>query len=438
VKQEATMPFYRAVGQIPRKRHTQFRRPDGGLYAEELMGAEGFSAESALLYHRHAPTAIVDSALWDVPGDAPTAANRPLLPRHLVTHKLDAAGADAVTGRQPLLANGDVRIGYVVATVPSPLYRNSVGDECVYIEAGAAVVETTFGALAVGAGDYVVIPASTVHRWLPAQSDPLRLLAIEATGHIGPPKRYLSARGQHLESSPYCERDLRGPAQPLLAVDPEETGRPAGHQAGAAFSARHAAGAGPTYEVLVRHRAGGSRVTYARHPFDVVGWDGCLYPYAFNIGDFEPITGRLHQPPPVHQTFEGPNFVICSFVPRKVDYHPQAIAVPYNHHNVDSDEVLFYTGGGYEARKGSGIGQGSISLHPAGLTHGPQPGAVERSLGADRFDEWAVMVDTFRPLELGPAAAACEDPGYAWTWAGGRQGVSDNLAPSPEGQPDQS
>jgi homogentisate 1,2-dioxygenase len=172
--------------------------------------------------------------------------------------------------------------------------------------------------------------------------------------------------------------------------------------------------------VLVRHRAGGSRVTYARHPFDVVGWDGCLYPYAFNIGDFEPITGRVHQPPPVHQTFEGPNFVVCSFVPRKVDYHPQAIPVPYNHHNVDSDEVLFYTGGNYEARRGSGIGQGSISLHPAGLTHGPQPGAVERSLGAESFDELAVMVDTFRPLELGAAAATCEDPGYAWTWAGGR------------------
>jgi homogentisate 1,2-dioxygenase len=161
-------------------------------------------------------------------------------------------------------------------------------------------------------------------------------------------------------------------------------------------------------------------VTYARHPFDVVGWDGCLYPYAFNIGDFEPITGRVHQPPPVHQTFEGPNFVVCSFVPRKVDYHPQAVPVPYNHHNVDSDEVLFYTGGSYEARKGSGIGQGSISLHPAGLTHGPQPGAVERSLGAEFFDELAVMVDTFRPLELGAAAAACEDPGYPWTWAGGR------------------
>jgi homogentisate 1,2-dioxygenase len=432
------MPYYRAVGRIPRKRHTQFRRPDGGLYAEELMGVEGFSAESALLYHRHPPTAILDSAVWETPGDAPTAANRPLLPRHLVTHKLDAGpAADAVTGRQLLLGNADVRIGYVAATAPSPLYRNAVGDECVYVESGAGVVETSFGALAVGSGDYVVIPTSAIHRWLPSGPDPLRLLTIEATGHIGPPKRYLSAKGQHLESAPYCERDLRGPTEPLLAEEYTGEQIPAESEAGGSAGAGGAGGVGWTsapgggphspdgasgVEVLVRHRAGGSRVTYARHPFDVVGWDGCLYPYVFNIGDFEPITGRVHQPPPVHQTFEGPNFVVCSFVPRKVDYHPQAIPVPYNHHNVDSDEVLFYTGGSYEARKGSGIGQGSISLHPAGLTHGPQPGAVERSLGAQAFDELAVMVDTFRPLELGAAAAVCEDPGYAWTWAGGRPG----------------
>ena len=171
-------------------------------------------------------------------------------------------------------------------------------------------------------------------------------------------------------------------------------------------------------DVLVRHRTGTTPLTYANHPFDVVGWDGCLYPYAFNVADFEPITGRVHQPPPVHQTFEGPNFVICSFVPRKVDYHPLSIPVPYNHANVDSDEVLFYTGGNYEARKGAGIEQGSISLHPSGFTHGPQPGSVERALGVEAFDELAVMVDTFRPLALAEAGLACEDAGYAWTWAG--------------------
>ena len=405
------MPYYRAVGEIPPKRHTQFRRPDGGLYSEELMGVEGFSADSALLYHTHLPTAIVDSQVWE-PLDAQrsaTSPNHPLKPRHFQTHKLDASGLDAVTGRHLLLGNNDVRLSYVAADTASPLYRNAVGDECVYVESGVGVVETSFGALAVGQGDYVLLPTSTIHRWIPdaasaAAGQPLRLFVIEATGHITPPKRYLSAKGQFLESSPYCERDLRAPAAPLVVEDEEGV------------------------EVLVRHRAGGTRLTYAKHPFDVVGWDGCLYPYAFNIADFEPLTGRVHQPPPVHQTFEGPNFVICSFVPRKVDYHPLSIPVPYNHHNVDSDEVLFYTGGNYEARRGSGIGQGSISLHPSGLTHGPQPGAVERSIGVDFFDELAVMVDTFRPLEIGTQAAACEDSAYAWTWSRNGNGNGDSGA----------
>ncbi|GAA2059960.1 homogentisate 1,2-dioxygenase [Catenulispora yoronensis] len=396
------MPFYRAVGEIPRKRHTQFRRPDGALYSEELMGVEGFSSDSALLYHHGLPTAIVDSAEWEPPGPIESAApNRPLKPRHFMTHKLDGSGLDAVTGRHLLLGNGDVRLSYVAATEASPLYRNAIGDECVYVESGSGVVETSFGALEVGQGDYVILPTSTIHRWVPspdAAGEPLRLFVIEATGHIGPPKRYLSAKGQFLESSPYCERDLRSPSEPLRT-------------------------AGEDVEVLVRHRSGGTRLTYAHHPFDVVGWDGCLYPYAFNIADFEPLTGRVHQPPPVHQTFEGPNFVICSFVPRKVDYHPLSIPVPYNHHNVDSDEVLFYTGGNYEARRGSGIGQGSISLHPSGLTHGPQPGAAERSIGVEFFDELAVMVDTFRPLEIGEGGTACEDPAYAWTWSGRHAGA---------------
>jgi homogentisate 1,2-dioxygenase len=216
---------------------------------------------------------------------------------------------------------------------------------------------------------------------------------VQATSHIGPPRRYLSPRGQFLESAPYCERDLRGPAEPLRAE-------------------------GSDVDVLVRHRAGTSVLTYADHPFDVVGWDGCLYPYAFNVADFEPITGRVHQPPPVHQVFEGANFVICNFVPRKVDYHPLAVPVPYYHSNVDSDEVMFYVDGDYEARKGSGIGKGSISLHPGGHSHGPQPGAVERSLGVEFFDELAVMVDTFRPLALGEGGTAVDDGRYAWSWSG--------------------
>ncbi|MEV4311355.1 homogentisate 1,2-dioxygenase [Actinocrispum sp. NPDC049592] len=385
------MPYYRQVGEIPRKRHTQFRAPDGRLYAEELMGVEGFSSDSALLYHRNLPTAIVNAV--QVADERSTSPNLPLKPRHFRSQDLkwDApAEVDAVTGRRLLFGNADVKICFVAATQPSPLYRNAAGDELLYVQTGTAVVETIYGALTVGDGDYVVIPTSCTYRVVPG--DDLRLLVLEATGHIGPPKRYLSAKGQFLEHSPYCERDLRGPTEPLL-VDGEDV------------------------DVFVRHRAGVTRFTYANHPFDVVGWDGALYPWAFNIRDFEPITGRVHQPPPVHQTFEGPNFVVCSFCPRKVDYHPLAVPVPYNHANVDSDELMFYVGGDYEARKGSGIGLGSLSLHPSGCTHGPQPGAVEASLGAERFDETAVMVDTFRPLELGEAADACEDPRYAWSWA---------------------
>jgi homogentisate 1,2-dioxygenase len=385
------MPYYRSVGTVPPKRHTQFRQPDGGLYAEELMGQEGFSSDSSLLYHRYPPTAIVAAEEYSPPA-VRRLPNQPLKPRHLQTHKLDSGGTDPILGRARLLANDDCRISYVVADRPSPLYRNATGDECVYVEAGSARIESTFGAFEMDTGDYVIIPTSVIHRIVPTGDTPLRTLVIEATGHIGPPKRYLSVRGQFLEHAPYCERDLRAPVEPLL-VD------------------------GTEVEVYVQHRRGWTRYRYANHPFDVVGWDGCLYPWAFSIRDFEPITGRIHQPPPAHQTFEGPNFVVCSFVPRKVDYHPLAIPVPYNHHNVDSDEMIFYTGGSYEARRGSGIDQGSISLHPSGFTHGPQPGAVERAIGVEYFDELAVMVDTFRPLDLCEPALACEDTGYAWTWS---------------------
>ena len=388
------MPYYRSVGEVPRKRHTQFRKPDGSLYAEELMGVEGFSSDSALLYHRHAPTAIVDAVALDE-SEQRLVANHPLKPRHFKTHKLDVASADIVTGRQLLLGNEDVRISYVVADSPSPLYRNAAGDELVYVEAGAATLETVFGVLNVSAGDYVVLPTSTTHRWVPSAVEPLRALVTEARGHVGPPRRYLAAKGQFLEHAPYCERDLRGPTEPNVVDDAEA-------------------------EVLVRHRTGLTQYTYAHHPFDVIGWDGCLYPYAFSIHDFEPITGRLHQPPPVHQTFEGPGFVVCSFVPRMFDYHPQAIPAPYNHANVDSDEVLFYTQGEFMSRKGAGIEVGSISLHPSGHIHGPQPGSVEASIGKASTEEYAVMIDTFRPLSIGAAATACEDTGYAWTWSGGR------------------
>ncbi|MES9537870.1 cupin domain-containing protein [Actinomadura sp. NPDC000600] len=401
------MAHYRRVGHVPPKRHTQHRHSGEGsgeerLYFEELMGEEGFSSDSSLLYHREIPSAIVDSRAWDVP-DQTTTPNHPLRPRHLKLHELFPKEAwsetDVVTGRRVILGNGDVRLSYVVAAADSPLYRNSTGDEIVYVESGTATVETIFGTVRAEQGDYVVIPTSTTHRWLPTGDQPLRAYAIEATGHVAPPKRYLSRYGQFLESAPYCERDLHGPGEPLLVE-------------------------GADVDVLVKHRTSrgitGTRLTYARHPFDVLGWDGCLYPFTFSVHDFEPITGRVHQPPPVHQVFEGHNFVVCNFVPRKVDYHPLSIPVPYYHSNVDSDEIMFYCGGDYEARKGSGIGQGSVSVHPGGLAHGPQPGAYERSIGVEFFDELAVMVDTFRPLELGEGGLACEDEAYAWTWAGRR------------------
>jgi homogentisate 1,2-dioxygenase len=395
------MPYYRVAGEIPRKRHIQFRGPDGGLYAEELMGEEGFSADSSLLYHQHPPTAIVKSeGVHDAAADARLVPNHPLLPRHYRTQDL-TSGGDLVLGRQLLMANDDVRISFSAAGADSELYRNSTGDEAVYIRSGSATFESVYGSIAAGAGDYVIVPRGTIHRWLPGPGG-LHALVVEARGHIRPPKRYLSQFGQFLEHAPYSERDLRGADGPLLRD-------------------------GEDVPVIVRNAGGLTRLTYAFHPFDVVGWDGYLYPYAFNIADFEPIVKRTHAPPPVHQTFEGPNFVICSFCPRPLDFHPESVPIPYNHHNVDSDEMMYYVAGDYSARKGSGVGLGSITLHPSGFTHGPQPGAVEAVIrgvaeGKNTTDETAVMIDTFRPLQLATAASAAEDPGYAWSWANAARG----------------
>jgi homogentisate 1,2-dioxygenase len=396
------MAYYRSVGSVPPKRHTQHRDPDGALYFEELMGEEGFSSDSSLLYHRNIPSAIRDARTWALP-DQRTTPNTPLLPRHLVLPALfadsDPSTVDAVTGRRLVLGNADVRISYVVAGAVSPFYRNAIGDECIYVESGTATVETVFGSFDVSRGDYVILPRATTPRWLPIGDAAVKLYCIEANSHIAPAKRYLSRFGQLLEHAPYCERDLHAPAEPLL-------------------------GEGENIEVYLKHRDStglvGTVHVVPHHPFDVVGWDGCLYPYVFNVANYEPITGRIHQPPPAHQVFEGFNFVVCNFVPRKVDYHPLSIPVPYYHSNVDSDEIMFYCGGNYEARKGSGIGQGSVSVHPGGHSHGPQPGAYERSIGVHYFDELAVMVDTFRPLELGEGGQAADDGKYAWSWSGGR------------------
>jgi homogentisate 1,2-dioxygenase len=395
------MAYYRRVGEVPRKRHSRFPNGEGGLHNEELMGQQGFSSSSSLLYHLHSPTAIVAAEKVDdptvgapsiegSPGRGQPLDNRPLLPRHFRTHRLDARG-DTVTGRRLLLANEDIRLCYATAEQAGPLYRNAIGDELVFVEEGAAVLESMFGALPVGEGDYVVIPASTTHRFVP-ETATLRTLILESSGHFHPPARYMSGEGQFLEHAPYCERDLRSPEAPVIAAD-EET------------------------EVLVRHRGGLTRYTYAHHPFDVVGWDGHVYPYAVSIHDFEPIVKRFHAPPPVHQTFEAPGAVICSFCPRPWDFDPEAIPVPYHHANVDSDEVLFYVGGDFMSRKGAGIETGSISLHPAGFVHGPQPGSLDAALRVAGTNEVAVMIDTFRPLRIGEAASSVEDTEYAWSWA---------------------
>ncbi len=393
------MPYYRSVGDIPPKRHTQHRATDGSLLFEELTGSDGFSADSSLLYHRNQPAQVLDVRPWALPDQA-LHANDPFLPRHIVTHRLFTSGepADAVTGRRVLLGNEDVRLAYVVATRPSPLYRNAIGDECLFVEDGAATVESTFGDLVIRQGDYVILPRGVDHAIVPTGDEPLRLYVIEASARIRPPRRFLSPTGQFLEHAPYCERDLRPPSAPRFVDD------------------------GPT-DVHIKHRGNGAGgvsgtvYTFARHPFDVVGWDGCRYPYAFSIHDYEPITGRIHQPPPSHQVFESDRFVVCNFVPRKVDYHPLAIPAPYYHANVDSDEVIFYAGGNYAARRGSGIGQGSVSLHPGGHTHGPHPGAYERSIGVEAVDELAVMVDTFAPLHLGAGGLEALADGYERTWS---------------------
>jgi homogentisate 1,2-dioxygenase len=389
------MPYYRHVGEIPCSRHIAFRDPDGRRLNEELMGQHGFSSRSALLYHRHSPsaiTAIEPLEPFDGGADEPATPDHPMAPRHLRTGELRPVD-DLVTGRRVLLANSSVRIAWaaVDAAGAAPLHRDAVGDQLVYVQRGGAVLESVFGRLAVGAGDYVVVPASTTHRWI-VDDGGVDLLIVEARGHVEPPRRYLSDRGQFLEHAPYCERDVRAPSEPLVVE-------------------------GELVDVLVRTAGGLSRHTHRRHPFDVVGWDGHLYPWAVSIHDFAPIVGRLHQPPPVHQTFEGPGFVVCSFVPRPYDFHPEAVKVPYHHANTDSDEVLFYSDGDFMSRAGSGIGVGSISFHPAGFVHGPQPGSYEASVPKDRTEELAVMIDTFEPLRVTDTARSISAADYPWSWA---------------------
>jgi homogentisate 1,2-dioxygenase len=385
------MTYYTRVGDVPPKRHIWHRDPDGHRLAEELMGEQGFNGSSSLLYHRYSPSAITGVEPVQMVR-SPLTDNDPLLPWHLRAPAL-AGGGDFVTGRRLLLGNADVNICWVAADRGSELYRNAIGDEVAYIQSGQARLESVFGVIDVTQGDYVLIPCSTTHRWIIPTGETVEALVVEAAGHVTIPARYLTATGQLREGAPFSERDLRPPADPLV-VDED----------------------GPA-PVLVRSRQGWARHCHARHPFDVVGWDGCLYPFAFSIRDFEPIVGRIHQPPPVHQTFAGPNFVICSFVPRPYDFDSRSIKVPYHHANVDSDEVLFYADGEFMSRRGAGIQVGSVTLHPAGFVHGPQPGSVEAAIDAARTEETAVMIDTFSPLSISEAARTVADSSYPWSWA---------------------
>ena len=382
------MPSYVRAGSLPHKRHIVFRRPDGGLYAEELFSTKGFESVYSLLYHLRPPTATLEVRAWERP--APQfVPNDPLRNRHFRTPLIQRSGGDAIETRTPLLGNRDIVISIAQADRPMEyFYRNTGGDELLFIHNGAGVLETQFGQLAYRQHDYLVVPTGTTYRVLP--SSPTRMLVHACTGNVKIPRKYRNEFGQLEEHAPYYERDFRVPA---LQAPVDAQGE---------------------YEVRVTN--GGRNATYVvqNHPCDVVGWDGYCYPYAFNLEEFAPITGKLHQPPPAHATFESRGAAFCAFVPRLFDYHPLAIPIPYNHSSVDCDEVLFYVSGNFMSRRG--VEEGSITLHAAGAPHGPQPGAVEASLGKTSTDEIAVMVDTFEPLELAPAALECEDIEYYRSW----------------------
>jgi len=384
------MSYYFKLGTIPHKRHTQFRQPDGSLYHEEVMGLRGFSGNKSLLYHLRPPTQVQQIETGCAVRTSFAEAG-PLKHRLLRTAQVPLSG-DAVDGRIPLLANEDVCIS--VARPREPMrywYRYAHGDEVIFVHEGTGTLESQFGTLRYRSGDYLTMPTGVMWRLLPDAGVDQRMLIIESSGgHVEPPRRYVNAYGQFLESAPYSERDIRPPER--LDTHDEEG----------------------EFEVRVKARGQLTRYLYRHHPLDVIGWDGHLWPSAFNIDDFEPITGRVHQPPPVHQTFEGPGFVICSFVPRLYDYHPLAIPAPYNHSNVDSDEVIYYVNGNFMSRRG--IESAALTVHPNGIPHGPHPGTYEGSIGQTRTDELAVMVDTFRPLKLTAQAVDVEDTNYSMSW----------------------
>lgn len=384
------MPHYHTLGQVPHKRHIQFKKPDGTLYSEQLFSTEGFSNDYSLLYHCYPPTEIIKV---DEPVSvAPEVAEEKMLKHRSFEGFKVPPTADYLQSRIPLLVNNDLHIILAAPQQSTTDYfvKNADADEMIFVHEGKGTLKTMYGNITFGYGDYLVIPRGTIYQ-IAFDTPDNRLFIVESFSPIRYPKRYLSKLGQLMEHSPFCERDIRPPHN-LVTID--ESG-----------------------DFLIKTKKKGVQygLHYAHHPFDVVGWDGCCYPYAFSIHDFEPITGRVHQPPPVHQTFEAHNFVVCSFVPRLYDYHPQAIPAPYNHSNIDSDEVLYYVDGEFMSRKH--VTRGMITLHPAGIPHGPHPGAVEKSIGAKETRELAVMVDTFHPLQLTKQALQIENEGYVMSWA---------------------
>jgi len=385
------MPFYHKLGQIPHKRHTQFRKANGELYREELMGLEGFSSIQSILYHHFLPPRVTKAE--DLGPLQPEYVDfGPIRHRAFRTAPTDP-GTDPVSARVPLLGNNDVLLGVARATQSMDyFYRNAQSYETWWVHEGNGILKSQFGNLPFRTGDYIVIPFGTTWQ-MQIDSKEARFFTIENPSQIEPPKRYRNEYGQMLEHAPYSERDIRMPEELETHTERGE------------------------FEVRVKVRDRLTRHVLDHHPFDVVGWDGYLYPWIFNIEDFEPITGRVHQPPPAHQTFQGHNFVVCSFVPRLFDYHPLSIPAPYNHSNVNSDEVIYYAEGNFMSRKG--IDRCDISLHPYGLPHGPQPGMTEASIGKKETQELAVMVDTFHPLSLTKQALKYEKPEYMDTWLEG-------------------
>jgi homogentisate 1,2-dioxygenase len=383
------MPFYNKLGAIPHKRHTVFEKKEGGIYYEQLFGTEGFHGFASLLYHTHRPTQI--KSVSEPIDLTPKAAVDKNISSRMIKGFNVPAKEDFLESRTILLFNNDLNIACAAPkkSLREYFYKNADADEVIFIHKGTGKLRTLVGNIDFSYGDYLVIPRGIIYQ-IDFDTEDNRLFIVESFSPVVTPKRYRNDFGQLLEHSPFCERDLRGPSE--LETHDEKG----------------------DFLIKIKKENVLHEVVYATHPFDVVGWDGYNFPYAFSIHDFEPITGRVHQPPPVHQTFEAHNYVICSFCPRLYDYHPKAIPAPYNHSNIDSDEVLYYVDGDFMSR--NHVEKGFISLHPGGIPHGPHPGAMERSIGQTETLELAVMVDTFRPLKVTQAAIDIQDEGYATSW----------------------